>query len=445
MRQNPLLNFLLVCTIFTTYAQIIRGESKRSLPVSPGFLCGGSGADDLGIWCKRTTGDTHTIREAVQIFFCGNLWVNFIMVLTEDQFKLLEGKRKVSDKCPKFDPQITIRRNFEQAFKNWTKLVGVQDMGNAGQPAEFIEFTKLVLSNAMQKTAIERINPYCVGSEPANACATLDQYIDLLKSVFQPPSESRSLKQEFKMAKQSKNEDVSSYLSSKLSLYDSAYTEAQRDHEYLLTEVINGLYSNVIKRRLRNADGINTRADLRTRLFDLVAKEREQVLGGYAESTSLDGLNTVASVHRRPNETVGPTAGESREEPMDIDAIQEKIAQLETMKKGFKGDDKVETRKCFGCQQVGHIKRKCPNKDKWLKPGGGQKQKKEKDKCVHCLKKGHTVENCFKRKADKAERIKREKIQSLEETSETAKGEEQSSEEEEEVGFLADARGVVFH
>ena len=75
----------------------------------------------------------------------------------------------------------------------------------------------------MKNSAIERIAPYGVGSDAANACTTLEQYIDLLKSVFQPPSESRSLKQEFKMAKQSKNEDVSSYLSSKLSLYDSIF------------------------------------------------------------------------------------------------------------------------------------------------------------------------------------------------------------------------------
>ena len=180
----------------------------------------------------------------------------------------------------------------------------------------------------------------------------------------------------------------------------------------------------------------------------MVAKEREQVIGGYAESTSLDGLNTVASVHQRQSQTVGPTAGGSRDEPMDIDAIQERIAQLEAMKKKWKDDDKGDNRKCFGCQQVGHIKRKCPNKDKWAKkePGGGKKNQKDKDKgCIHCGKKGHTVENCFKRKADKAERKKRDKIQKLDETSGPAKDEEQSSDEDGEIGFLAEARGVVFH
>ena len=113
------------------------------------------------------------------------------MVLTDDQVRFLEGKRKISDKCPKFDPQTTIWRNFEQAFRNWIKLVGIQKMGVAGSEDEFIEFTKLILSNAMKNSAIERIAPYGVGSDAANACTTLEQYIDLLKSVFQP--ESRNL------------------------------------------------------------------------------------------------------------------------------------------------------------------------------------------------------------------------------------------------------------
>ena len=91
-------------------------------------------------------------------------------------------------------------------------MTGISGIGLAGAPPEQIEFTKLCLEASMESTAIDRIEQYRVGTAAAAACATFDQYIVLLESVFQPPQQSRALQQEFKTYKQTKDDDVSTYL-----------------------------------------------------------------------------------------------------------------------------------------------------------------------------------------------------------------------------------------
>ena len=213
--------------------------------------------------------------------------------MDEAQEKQLQNARKIASRAPKFNPNVTAWRTFRSTYRTWMSMSGISEMGGAGAAPEHIEFTKLCLESAMEGTAVDRVEQFRVGTAAAAACATFDQYIVLLESIFQPPQQSRALQQEFKIYKQSKDDDASTYLSSKCALYDIAYAEAQRDHETLVTEVIGGLYSNVVKRRLRAAENVNDREQLRTKLFDMFSKEREAYLGGYGESTSLDGLTAV--------------------------------------------------------------------------------------------------------------------------------------------------------
>ena len=81
-------------------------------------------------------------------------------------------------------------------------IIGLAQMGDTGQPREFIDFTKYVTASAMQGTAVERIRPFLTGADCANGEDTLAQYLDLLESVFQLPQEIRSLKLEFKSRNQ---------------------------------------------------------------------------------------------------------------------------------------------------------------------------------------------------------------------------------------------------
>lgn len=358
------------------------------------------------------------------------------MVLTEEQSKLLESKRRIAGKAPTFDPKTMIWRSWKSQFQTWLQMMGISPLGEADQPPEFVEFTKLILASSMKGSGIERIRPFMPGSTAANAATSLTLYLNVLETVFQPPQESRSLKLEFKSCKQDIREDVSSYLSTKLALYDVAYPEGQQDFESLLTEVIGGLYSNVIKRRLRNADNVVDRHTLRTKLFELVAKEKEQYLAGYSESTSLDGLTAVAvPILRRGPVTTGPSI--AGEEPMEVDAVREEVARVDHTPQP-KND--VEKRTCFGCKKVGHLRRNCPNGD-----GGRKGGKPKKDvRCFHCGKKGHMIEQCRKRMADKAEAARnKKKVQAL--TDGQVGAGKEDSESDEEIDFLGHTRRVQLH
>ena len=355
------------------------------------------------------------------------------MVLNEEQIKFLESKRRVAGKGPSFDPKIQIWRSWKSQFLTWLDMMGISPMGDDTEPQEYVEFTKLIVASSMRASGVERIRPFMPGSLAANAATSLTQYLEVLETVFQPPQESRSLKLEFKSCRQDVREDVSSYLSTKLALYDVAYPEGQQDFETLLTEVIGGLYSYVIKRRLRNTDNVVDRQTPRTKLFDIVAKEKEQYLAGYAESTSLDGLTAVAVPVLRRGQTMSMGQPQAGEEPMEVDAVREGVARVDHTPQP---KNEVEKRTCFGCKKVGHLRRNCPNGEGARKGG-----KPKKDiRCFHCGKKGHTIEQCRKRMADKAEAAKsKKKIQVLTDGQKGAGQEE--SESDEEVDFLGSMRG----
>ena len=304
------------------------------------------------------------------------------MVLTEEQTKLLESKRRIAGKAPNFDPKLQIWRSWKSQFVTWLDMMGISNLGAEEQPAEFVAFTKLIVASSMKGSGIERIRPFMPGSAAADAATSLTQYLDVLETVFQPPQESRSLKLEFKSCKQDIREDVSSYLSTKLALYDVAYPEGQQDFETLLTEVIGGLYSKVIKRRLRNTDNVIDRHTLRTKLFDIVAKEKEQYLAGYSESTSLDGLTAVAVPILRRGHTTSTGPPIAGEEPMEVDAVREEVARVDYTPQP---KNEVEKRTCFGCKKVGHLRRNCPSGD-----GGRKGVNQRKMSAVFTVGKKHT-------------------------------------------------------
>ena len=352
--------------------------------------------------------------------------------------RVLNNARKNISHIPCYDPTKEIWRSYRQRLENYLEMTGIAEMGRQNQPARCVTFAKHAVIAGMSGTAVERVRPFLPGSEAANRCTSLEQYLALLQELFQPPSESRSLKLEFKNRKQNKDEDVSSFLSSKYALYDIAYPPEQRDHETLLTEVIKGLFSIVVKRRLQMARDIDNREALRERLFEIVSKEREAYQQGFAESTSLDGLVAVAVPHLRRAGYGSHGQGHGADEPMEVDAMREEIARLHAqVEKGAGGGQggqnppkPGEKRTCFNCNKTGHLKRDCPVPLKG--DGKGKGGKKTKKHCVHCGRKGHTVEVCRQRIADKATAKKAIKV--LDED------EEQDSDEE--VGFLGVTRGA---
>ena len=139
------------------------------------------------------------------------------------QERQLQNVRKIVSRAPGFNPNVTAWRTFRSTYTSWSNMSGISAMGEVGAPAAHIEFTKLCLESAMEGTAVTRVEQFRVGTAAAAACATFNDYLVLLESIFQPPQQSRALQQEFKSYKQSKDDDASTYLSSKCALYDVAY------------------------------------------------------------------------------------------------------------------------------------------------------------------------------------------------------------------------------
>ena len=339
------------------------------------------------------------------------------MEITEEQRKTLEDKRKMIRSAPIFDPSRTTWRDWEQAWNDFAVTSGIGLLGREGQPAVFIEFVKALICTCMRGSAVPRIRPFSTNTTAFTGAATAEAFLAVIKNVFQPPQESESLKQEFEMFKQHPDMDVSTYLSQKISLYESAYTRDMQDHRTLLTAVIDGLYSNIAKRKLREANPAD-KETMRNKLFEIVTCLREAYVKGYGEATSLDGLQAVT---QQAKVITGGNFTRNLPPVEDMEVDEMRIQKFEQKAGGVK---KKETRSCYICKEVGHLAKHCKKKKK-VNPN---------IRCYHCGEKGHLIKQCPTRKEDKKEgRIRRKKVNAV--TDAKAETEDDTSSED-EVHFL---------
>ncbi len=271
-----------------------------------------------------------------------------------------QGARKALGHMPHFDGKIEPWRCFEDRFKLWMEM-------NLDTEID-ANFRKRALLYAMKGSAAERARIYKEGSTQWTAANDITAYLTAMRNIFMPSEESEIARAEFKALKQKKNEDIASYLTMKISLWENAFPEAERSFHTLLSEVISGIYNNVVKRIVRRGNPAN-QAELRTVAITAVANERESYRGGYGESTSLDGLACVSVPHQPEDEC----------EPMEVDRV-----------------DKVDLQ-CFRCKKYGHIGRECrnppapPNRNQ---SGDDWRQRRKKIKCFWCDRLGHIGTKC---------------------------------------------------
>ena len=261
---------------------------------------------------------------------------------------------------------------------------------------------------ALTSTAADRAWPWRPGTQLYTAAATYDQWLVALRGIFEPAAESEMSRVEFRLKTQGKSEDISSYLNIKYALYENAYAEGEQSFSVLLTSCIEGMHSTVIKRLVQRSNPADQTA-LRDAAIRAVANERTAYRAGYAESTSLDGLETTM-------QAVSLASGSGGVEPMDVDGI-----------KGIK---------CFRCSKEGHRRADCRVPDWKIKKAQKENEKgdagrptrdKSNLKCFKCGKRGHFARECKGTKKEKGGSSKKV-------------GDEEPDEEDE--GFLADA-GVV--
>ena len=97
----------------------------------------------------------------------------------------------------------------------WHHTQGINDIADVGMQ-------KTGLSFAMRDAAQRVIQLHGPGTATFIAAATLEDYMNVLQSVFQPAAESNMARQDFQNRKQFVREPVTEYLADKFTLYNEA-------------------------------------------------------------------------------------------------------------------------------------------------------------------------------------------------------------------------------
>ena len=257
---------------------------------------------------------------------------------------------------------------------------------------------KIGLFSSIHGDPLELVQEFDIDSPNFEALVTYKDYAQALKDIFHPRAEAGLARTEFRIRRQGPQEDVGTYFASKRQLWIEAFG-AEADFTTFLPELINGLHSTVVKRRIKHASPEDAE-DAKKKLFEIVANERDAFLDGYAESTNLEGLATVSSGARKKILNPNPDA-------MDISALHDG--------KHNKNHKKVSG-KCHNCGHLGHYIRDCrkPRKDGSgsgkaagnSKPRGHFKPSTNqgavpKKVCNFCRKTGHLEAQCFQKRKSK--------------------------------------------
>ena len=126
-------------------------------------------------------------------------------------------------------------RCHEDQFRAWGSM-------NANEAVVGHEFLKLALYMSMKGRAVERVRIFKPDTDEWTAAGTIEQYIALYRGIFQPVEESEASRMEYKAYVQGKNEDIASYLSTKISLWNNAFEMGHRSFSTLLDDSIEGMY-----------------------------------------------------------------------------------------------------------------------------------------------------------------------------------------------------------
>ena len=112
---------------------------------------------------------------------------------------------------------------------------------------------KTILMESIAGKAVSRIRD----NAPIEDCfrdGTFDQFAALIREVFCPDNESILIRSEFITYTQGRQQDVQSYLTNKMALFNLAFAPNERSFNTLMLHVIKGLLNNAVRRMVRRAN-----------------------------------------------------------------------------------------------------------------------------------------------------------------------------------------------
>ena len=180
----------------------------------------------------------------------------------------------------------------------------------------------------------------------------LEEYIERLRLLFEPPSESETARHEFLARRQHKEENPMLYLSDKVTLFERAFAAPRRDFNLLSDSTTDGLFNETLRKEMRKIV-VSNEAQYGEKLAFHVNAIRKSVIAGDMSESDAKGTNTYSTTSSYLAQKSGTAATTIKSEP-GIYALDSKKSGSGT-KKNFK-------LKCYHCQKTGHFARECSRK-----------------------------------------------------------------------------------
>ena len=216
------------------------------------------------------------------------------------------------------------------------------------------------LSTEAKALAGRRLYPTGVECEKM----TLKEYIDKLRLLFEPPSESETARHEFLDRSQNKDENPMLYLSDKITLFERAFAAPKRDFNLLFDSATDGLFNETLRKEMRKVMSSNEEQYSQHLAFHINAIRKSVLAGDLAEADA-KGTMTYSTTSSYLAHKSGAQRTTIKSEPGVYSLNRRGDTGANT---GKTGNAKKLRIRCYHCQKTGHFARECTRKLAGLPP-----------------------------------------------------------------------------